>query len=124
VLGLSTGAAVSLQLRGLRRAVETDRHLQRQLATRRPFTQGFAPAGLLSRLIPAGADMRRVHVCATPKKRKHFLTIGYTDKDNKPQGVVLELAKGRAKPMITIIEARSGKKAEYESEEAKQHVQG
>jgi len=58
------------------------------------------------------------------KKRKHFLTIGYNDKDNKPQGVVLEIAKGRAKSIITILEARSGKKVEYESEEAKAHVHG
>ena len=58
------------------------------------------------------------------KKRKHFLTIGYNDSQGKPQGVVIEIAKGRAKTMITIIEARSGKKVEYESEEAKKHVHG
>ncbi|HWR51685.1 MAG TPA: hypothetical protein VN428_11295 [Bryobacteraceae bacterium] len=58
------------------------------------------------------------------KKRKHFLTIGYDDAAGKRQGVVLEIAKGRAKTMITIIEARSGKKVEYESEEAKKHVHG
>lgn len=58
------------------------------------------------------------------KKRKHFLTIGFTDKENKPQGVVLEIGKGRAKSIITIIEARSGKKVEYESEEAKKHIHG
>jgi len=58
------------------------------------------------------------------KKRKHFLTVGYTDKDNKPQGLVLEIPKGRAKSVITIIEARSGKKVEYESNEAKEHVHG
>jgi hypothetical protein len=58
------------------------------------------------------------------KKRKHFLTIGYNDAEGKPQGVVLEIAKGRAKTMITIIEVRSGKKVEYESEEAKKHVHG
>ncbi len=58
------------------------------------------------------------------KKRKHFLTIGFDDSDGRPQGVVLEVAKGRAKTFITIIEARSGKKVEYESEEAKKHVHG
>jgi hypothetical protein len=58
------------------------------------------------------------------KKRKHFLTIGYTDKEGKPQGAVLEIPKGRAKSMIIILEARSGKKVEYESEEAKKHVHG
>jgi len=36
----------------------------------------------------------------------------------------MEIAKGRAKIFITVIEARSGKKVEYESEEAKKHVHG
>jgi len=58
------------------------------------------------------------------KKRKHFLTVGYTDAEDKPQGVVLEIPKGTAKSFITIIEVRSGKKVEYESEEAKKHVHG
>ena len=58
------------------------------------------------------------------KKRKHFLTIGFDDAAGKPQGVVLEIAKGRAKTFIAILEARSGKKVEYESEEAKKHVHG
>ncbi len=58
------------------------------------------------------------------KKRKHFLTIGFNDKEDKPQGVVLEIPKGTAKSTITIIEVRSGKKVEYESEEAKKHVHG
>jgi len=58
------------------------------------------------------------------KKRKHYLTIGYTDADSKPQGIVIEIPKGTAKKMITILEVRSGKKVEYESEEAKKHVHG
>lgn len=58
------------------------------------------------------------------KKRKHFLTIGFDDAQGKPQGVVLEIAKGRAKTFIAVLEARSGKKVEYESEEAKKHVHG
>jgi len=58
------------------------------------------------------------------KKRKHFLTIGYTDSNDKPQGVVLEVPKGTAKSFLTILEVRSGKKVEYESEEARKHVHG
>lgn len=58
------------------------------------------------------------------KKRKHFLTIGFKDAEGKPQGVVLEVPKGTPKTTITIIEARSGQKVEYESEEAKKHVHG
>ena len=58
------------------------------------------------------------------KKRKHFLTIGFTDEKDKPQGVVIEIPKGTAKSTITILEVRSGKKVEYESEEARKHVHG
>ncbi len=58
------------------------------------------------------------------KKRKHFLTLGYKDADGVDQGVVLELPKGTPKSIITIIEARSGVKCEYESEEARKHVHG
>jgi len=58
------------------------------------------------------------------KKRKHFLTIGFKDNTDQPQGVVLELPKGTPKSVITIIEARSGLKCEYESEEARKHVHG
>lgn len=58
------------------------------------------------------------------KKRKHFLTLGYKDEKNEPQGVVLELPKGRPKSIITVFEARSGQKCEYESEEARKHVHG
>ncbi|MBN8732798.1 MAG: hypothetical protein J0L64_19835 [Acidobacteria bacterium] len=58
------------------------------------------------------------------KKRKHFLTVGYKDEKDVAQGIVLELPKGRPKSIITVIEARSGLKCEYESEEARKHVHG
>lgn len=58
------------------------------------------------------------------KKRKHFLTVGFKDKDEKQQGVVLELPKGTPRSVIATLEARSGVKCEYESEEAKKHVHG
>lgn len=58
------------------------------------------------------------------KKRKHFLTVGFTDASGSPQGVVIELPKGTPKSIITILEVRSGKKCEYESDEAKKHVHG
>lgn len=58
------------------------------------------------------------------KKRKHFLTVGFKDANDQPQGIVLELPKRRPKSIITILEARSGVKCEYESEEARKHVHG
>ncbi len=58
------------------------------------------------------------------KKRRHFVTIGFTDQNNTPQGVVLEIPKGYTKTTLTILEVRSGRKVDYESEEARKHVHG
>lgn len=58
------------------------------------------------------------------KKRRHFLTIGYKDDNDKGQGVVLELAKDLPRTVITVLESRSGVKCDYESEEARKHVHG
>ncbi len=56
------------------------------------------------------------------KKRKHYLTIGFTDDQGKQQGAVFELSKGIVRGILSTLETRSGKKVEYESEEAKKHV--
>ncbi len=40
----------------------------------------------------------------------------------KPQGVVLELGKDTVRVALSTFEARTGRKVEYESEEAKKHV--
>jgi hypothetical protein len=56
------------------------------------------------------------------KKRKHFLTVEFTDEQGQRQGAVLEVAKGKVRGVITALEAKSGKQTEYESEEAKKHV--
>jgi hypothetical protein len=58
------------------------------------------------------------------KKRRHFLTVGFKDSKDLPQGVVIELPKGTPKSEITTIEVRSGVKCDYESEEARKHVHG
>ncbi len=57
------------------------------------------------------------------KKKKHFLTIGFKDAEGKPQGAVFELAKGIVHESLTILESKTGKKVEYESNEARQHVE-
>jgi hypothetical protein len=58
------------------------------------------------------------------KKRRHYLSIGYKDAGDASQGVVLELSKKMPRLIITVLEARSGVKCEYDSEEAKKHVNG
>jgi hypothetical protein len=53
------------------------------------------------------------------KKRKHFLTVGYKDADGKDQVAVLELGKDIVRTTIPIVETRSGKKVEYQDDEAR-----
>ncbi len=57
------------------------------------------------------------------KKRKHFLSIGFTDEKGAKQGAVFELSKSNTHSIITTLEARSGKKVEFESEDARKHYE-
>lgn len=57
------------------------------------------------------------------KKRKHYLSIAFADDQGSKQGVVLELSKGTVNSVVTTFETRSGKKVEFESEEAKKHFE-
>lgn len=63
-------------------------------------------------------------VALLSKKRKHFLSIAFTDDQGNKQGAVFEVAKGRVRDVASIFEARSGKKIDFESEEAKKHFEG
>lgn len=58
------------------------------------------------------------------KKRKHYLTIGYKDEDGKDQAAVIELGKEIVRTTLTIVETRSGKKTEYQDEEARKNIKG
>jgi len=58
------------------------------------------------------------------KKRRHFLTIGYTDADGKQQGAVFELGKDVVRVTLATLEARTGRKIEYQDEEARKSGAG
>ena len=58
------------------------------------------------------------------KKRKHYVTIGYKDSDAKEQVAVFELGKDIVRTTLPILEARSGKKIEYQDEDAKKASKG
>jgi hypothetical protein len=57
------------------------------------------------------------------KKRKHYLSIAFSDEQGNKQGAVFEVAKGMIHSVVTNLETRSGKKVEFESEEAKKHFE-
>ena len=56
-------------------------------------------------------------------KRRHYLTVGYMDDNKKQQAAVLELGKGIIHQTISTFEAKSGKKVEYQDDEARKSAQ-
>ncbi len=58
------------------------------------------------------------------KKRKHYLTINFLDEDDKQQAAVFELGKGITRVMLASLEARTGRKIEYQDDEARKSGRG
>jgi hypothetical protein len=52
-------------------------------------------------------------------KRKHFLTVGWKDDQDKQHAAVLELGKSIIRTTIATLEARTGRKVEYQDDEAR-----
>lgn len=58
------------------------------------------------------------------KKRKHYLTIGYQDENDKQQAAVFELGKDIVRVMLATLEARTGRKIDYQDDEARKSGRG
>ncbi|MDP9054334.1 MAG: hypothetical protein M3N93_08545 [Acidobacteriota bacterium] len=58
------------------------------------------------------------------KKKTHFLTIGYTDAQGKQQAMVLQVGKDDIRPLLVSLEARTGRKIEYQDEDARKAGRG
>jgi len=58
------------------------------------------------------------------KKRTHFLTIGYTDGEGHQQAVVLEVGKSDIRQLLVSLEARTGRRVEYQDDEARKAGKG
>jgi hypothetical protein len=69
-----------------------------------------------------GAALAVSPVLLLSKKRKHFLTIAFEDAAGAKQGVVFEIGKDHVRSIATTLETKSGKKLEYESEDAKKNL--
>ncbi len=58
------------------------------------------------------------------KKRRHYLTVSYADGEGKQQAAVFELGKGVIKDTLAALEAKTGKKVEYQDDEARKTATG
>ncbi len=53
------------------------------------------------------------------KSRRHYLTIGYMDAEGKQQALVFRVDKNDIRSVLTTLEARSGRRVEYQDDEAR-----
>jgi hypothetical protein len=58
------------------------------------------------------------------KKRSHFLTIGYSDDENHQQAMVFRVGKDDIRMMLVSLEARTGRKVEFQDDDARKAGKG
>jgi hypothetical protein len=58
------------------------------------------------------------------KKKTHFLTIGYTDPEGRQQAIILQVGKEEIRPLLVSLEARTGRRVEYQDDEARKAGKG
>ena len=58
------------------------------------------------------------------KRHKHFLTVGYQDDEGRQQAMVFLINKGDFRVMLASLEARTGRRIEYEDDEASRAGKG
>jgi hypothetical protein len=58
------------------------------------------------------------------KKRRHYLTVNFNDAEDKQQAAVFELGKDIVRVTLSSLEARTGRKIEYQDDEARNSSKG
>jgi len=58
------------------------------------------------------------------KSRKHFVTIGYVDPEGKQQALVFRVEKSDIRSVLASLEARTGRRIEYQDGEARKAGKG
>jgi hypothetical protein len=56
------------------------------------------------------------------KRRRHYLTVGFLDENQKPQVAVFEIGKDRIWATLYNLQNKTGKKLEYLDEESRKEV--
>ena len=83
-------------------------------------------------LIEYGQKVDRRYVAAVlisplfllAKKRQHFLTVGYSDDDNRQQAMIFKVDKDDIRAMLVSLEARTGRKTEFQDDDARKGGKG
>jgi hypothetical protein len=58
------------------------------------------------------------------KARRHFVTLGYVDRQGVQQALVIQVGKKDIRALLAALEARSGRRVEYQDSEARKSGRG
>jgi hypothetical protein len=58
------------------------------------------------------------------KKRQHFLTVGYSDDEGHQQAMIFKINKDDIRSTLVVLEARTGRKVEYQDDDARKSGKG
>jgi hypothetical protein len=58
------------------------------------------------------------------KKRQHFLTVVYSDDAGRDQAMIFKVDKDNIRAMLVSLEARTGRKVQFQDEEARKAGKG
>ena len=58
------------------------------------------------------------------KKRQHFLTVGYADEEDRQQAMIFKISKDDIRATLVVLEARTGRKVEFQDEDARKSGKG
>jgi hypothetical protein len=58
------------------------------------------------------------------KSRRHYVTIGYVDEAGAQQALVVRVEKGDIRTVLASLEARTGRRVEYQDDEARRSGKG
>jgi hypothetical protein len=58
------------------------------------------------------------------KKRAHFLTVGYEDEGGRQQAMIFRVGKDDIRAMLVSLEARTGRKVQFQDDEARKAGKG
>ena len=85
-----------------------------------------------SNLLEYGQKVDRRYIAAVllsplflmAKKRSHFLTVGYSDEENRQHAMVFRVGKDDIRMMLVSLEARTGRKVEFQDDDARKSGKG
>ena len=58
------------------------------------------------------------------KTRKHYLTVEFTDDQGRQQAMVFLVSKNDVRSLLVILEAKSGRRIEYQDDDARRSGKG